>query len=220
MRLNLFTGLIEEIGIIKSRRSSGSGVILEISAAVVTGDLKRGDSVSINGACQTVTDRRAGTFCVFASEVTLANTTLGRLPAGCRVNLERAISGESRFGGHLVQGHVDCTGTVSSVERDRSGLKVTVKAPAGMMKYVVERGSVAVDGISLTVVSVDEKGFGLYVIPETASNTTVNEWKKGAEVNLEADIIAKYVEKMIGGHTGTGGGADGLMKKLGEEGFV
>lgn len=215
----MFTGLIEEIGIIKSRRSSGSGVILEISAAVVAGDLKRGDSVSINGACQTVTDHGAGTFSVFASEVTLANTTLGRLPAGGRVNLERAMSGESRFGGHLVQGHVDCTGTVSSVERDRSGLKVTVHAPARMMKYVVERGSVAVDGISLTVVSADEKGFGLYIIPETASNTTVGEWKKGAEVNLEADIIAKYVEKMIGGHAATGG-EGGLLKKLGEEGFV
>jgi riboflavin synthase len=197
----MFTGLIEEIGIIKSVKSaseSGGGIYLTVSASKVINNIKAGDSISIDGACQTVTGFTDDSFTVFASKVTLEVTTFGAFTAGRRVNLERAMSADARFGGHFVQGHIDARGKLKSVAKDNSGLTLDLTLSKEMLKYIVAKGSIAVDGISLTVVAITESGFRLYIIPETIKNTTLIEKKPGAEVNIEIDILSKYVEKMTG----------------------
>lgn len=218
----MFTGLIEEIGSVTGTRPSGDGRLIDVRCSTVLEGTAVGDSISINGACQTVTEIGSGRFTVFASSVTLSVTTLGSLGTGARVNLERAMSPNSRFGGHFVQGHVDGKGVIRSLTRDSRGCSISVAAGGAIMKYVVAKGSVAVDGISLTVVEVDDGGFSLYVIPETLDKTIIGGWTAGAEVNIEADILAKYVEKMLAGN----GRADDrardseLKRKLAEEGFI
>jgi len=195
----MFTGLIEETGSVKSIKRKGDGYLLEVNAERVLEKTVIGDSISINGACQTVTEISPTSFTVFVSKVTASLTTLGSFAPGRRVNLERAMTPSSRFGGHIVQGHVDGMGTVSSLLKGSEGLQVVIEADLEVMRYVVAKGSVALDGISLTVVSVLNKGFTLYLIPETLNNTTISDWKKGSRVNIEVDILAKYVEKMLKG---------------------
>jgi len=158
---------------------------------------------------------------VFASGVTAAVTTLGGFAPGRRVNLERAMTPASRFGGHFVQGHVDGRGSVASIDRDRMGMGVTVSAGPELRRYIVEKGSIAVDGVSLTVVSLTPAGFTLYIIPGTLNGTVIPEWRAGDSVNIETDILAKYVERMLDAR-GQGGVTDGggLMTKLAEGGFV
>lgn len=215
----MFTGLVEEIGKIVRVARAGDGINLTIAASRVLEGTGTGDSICINGACQTVTAVDGASFSVFVSAVTASVTTLGSFAQGRRVNLERAMTPASRFGGHFVQGHVDGRGTVARVEKGSGGNSVAVSVPAALRKYIAEKGSIAVDGVSLTVVSLTDGGFGLYFIPETLSNTTVSEWKPGDEVNIEVDVIAKYVERMM--TSGKSGGDDGaLMKKLAEEGFA
>ncbi|MFH0974923.1 MAG: riboflavin synthase [Spirochaetota bacterium] len=197
----MFTGLIEEIGIVKSVKSSGEsggGIYLTVSAAKVLNNIKTGDSISIDGACQTVTGFTDDSFTVFASKVTMEATTFGSLSSGRRVNLERAMSADARFGGHFVQGHIDGRGKIKSIAKDGSGLSIEIAVSKGISKYIVAKGSIAVDGISLTVVALSDSGFRLYIIPETIKNTTLIEKKTGAEVNIEIDILSKYVEKMAG----------------------
>ncbi len=217
----MFTGLIEEIGKVSAVSRAGEGFHLTISAEHVLEGTRIGDSISINGACQTVTALDGRNFTVFVSSVTASVTTLGTFAPGRKVNLERAMTPSSRFGGHFVQGHVDGRGTVEAIEKDSMGMRVKVAAGPGLGRYIVGKGSIAVDGVSLTVVSSDEKGFTLYFIPETLGNTTVPGWKAGSEVNIEVDILAKYVERMLQ-PAGPGERADdgGIMKKLAEEGFV
>jgi riboflavin synthase len=218
----MFTGLIEEIGVVTGRGGPGGGSLLTIGAEKVLADMKTGDSISINGACQTVTSLTGGTFSVFVSSVTAAVTALGSYRPGRRVNLERAMTPSSRFGGHFVQGHVDGTGIVANISKDTGGMSVVITAGHDLQKYIVEKGSVALDGISLTVVSVTREAFSLYLIPETLSNTVASEWKPGDAVNLEVDIIAKYVERMLGSRKGGANWRtdDGtLLKKLIDEGF-
>ena len=214
----MFTGLIEETGVIKKIKISGSGKIFSISADSVINGLCEGDSVSINGACQTVTGISGKIFDVFASKITCEISTLGILKEGSKVNLERAMTASSRFGGHMVQGHVDGKGRVGNIIKDENGIKVFVSVPGYISRYIVSRGSVAVDGISLTVVSADEKGFQLYIIPESLKRTTAIDWTADREVNIETDILAKYVEKML--ENKNSNNDQDLKRKLYEEGFA
>ncbi len=193
----MFTGLIEETGSVKNIRPAGNGFQLEIRANKVLENTRIGDSISVNGACQTVTDLTDDSFTVFVSRITAEVTTLGSFVPGRRVNLERAMTPSSRFGGHIVQGHVDGKATVVSLTEDSGGMEVRIEASPENMKYIAEKGSITTDGISLTVVRLWEKGFVLYLIPETLKKTIIPEWKKGTVINIETDIVAKYVEKML-----------------------
>ncbi len=214
----MFTGLIEETGIIKKIKISGSGKIFSVSAESIINGLSEGDSVSINGACQTVTGISGKVFDVFASKITCEISTLGMLKEGSKVNLERAMTASSRFGGHMVQGHVDGKGKVGNLLKDENGVKVFISVTSEIARYIVPRGSVTVDGISLTVVSADEKGFQLYIIPESLKRTTAFDWTSGCEVNIETDILAKYVEKMLENKKSNNN--QDLKRKLYEEGFA
>ena len=221
----MFTGLIEETGSVLSIRNSGEGKILEVGADKVLEGTVRGDSISINGACQTVVEQTKKSFSVFVSRVTLDVTTLGDFRPGRTVNLERALTLSSRLGGHIVQGHVDFRGTIQNIKKEIKGVEVDISVPDNYMKYIVEKGSIAVDGISLTVVSTEKSGFKLYLIPETVESTNINTWKSGTAVNIETDILARYVEQIL--KYGRLNPEDlnaqddaNLMKKLMENGFV
>ena len=216
----MFTGLIEELGVVKNVERGPDGTLFTIGAEKVLDGTRVGDSIAVNGACLTVTALGSDAFTVFASRVTCEVTTLGSFPRGRRVHLERALSFSSRLGGHLVQGHVDGTGSVTAVKKDSSGQEIAVSAPGEIMRHLVARGSVAVDGVSLTVVSLTSGGFVIYLIPETLKNTVLAELKSGDPVNIETDILAKYVEKMLGGGKDDGERDASLMKKLMEGGFA
>jgi riboflavin synthase len=219
----MFTGIIEEIGEVSGIERSGDGMVLSISAKLVLEGTRTGDSISINGACLTVTSRTDRSFTVFASSVTEATTTLGSYSRGKRVNLERAMALSGRFGGHFVQGHVDGTGKVAGLKRGPEGVLVEVAAGDEIKRYIVEKGSVAVDGVSLTVVSLTPQGFSLYLIPETLARTAASYWKPEERVNIEADILAKYVERMLNAPEGGRGirrDDERIMKKLADGGFV
>ncbi|MBI2858358.1 MAG: riboflavin synthase [Chloroflexi bacterium] len=187
----MFTGIVEEMGTVEdaSRQS------LKVAARKVLGDLALGDSVAINGACLTVTNIGPSGFSVDVMPETRARTNLGRVQRGERVNLERALTLKSRVGGHLVQGHVDDTGTVISSIRDENAVRLQVSAPAGVTRYLVQKGFVAVDGVSLTVTSCGERDFGVSLVGFTLAGTTLGETRPGRQVNIEIDIIAKYVEQ-------------------------
>jgi riboflavin synthase len=220
----VFTGLIEETGKIVSVKNSGDGKILEIKGKKVLEGTVTGDSISINGACQTVTDITADTFSVFVSKVTLGITTLGDFKPGSVVNLERALTLTTRLGGHIVQGHVDFKGMVRHIVKDSRGVEVEIEASGSYLKYIVEKGSIAVDGISLTVVSALDSAFKLYLIPETLENTNIPLWKTGTYVNIETDILAKYIERIIlfgkGGHDEENKNETSFLSKLAEGGFI
>lgn len=215
----MFTGLIEEIGSVKKVIRRADGIVLTIDACAVLDGVRIGDSIAIDGACQTVTAFNDESFSVFASKVTASITTLSGFEIGRKVNLERALTLQSRLGGHIVQGHVDGTGTIRSVQKDEQGIQVDIGTDNFLLRYIVEKGSIAVDGISLTVVSLSNDGFILYIIPETISKTTLPEKKTGIAVNIEVDILAKYVEKMI--ITGNEkNNNESLKQKLLEGGFM
>lgn len=217
----MFTGLIEEIGIVRRAERAGEGLAISIAAARVMEESAVGDSICIDGACQTVTAIRAEEFEFFCSRVTAGLTTLGGFRPGRRVNLERAMSMRSRLGGHIVQGHVDGRGIVRNARRDAGGLALEISAPPEILRYIIPRGSVAVDGVSLTVVSLNPGVFSLYLIPETMRNTTLPEKSSGDEVNIEVDVLAKYVERLLGrGGAQSPSSDESLKKKLAEEGFI
>lgn len=204
----MFTGIIEEIGTVKSINRSGTSSFLNIQAEKVLTDVHIGDSIAVNGVCLTVTGYDGGIFRADVMNETLSRSSLGELKAGSHVNLERAMSAEGRFGGHIVSGHIDGTGTVTDIRRDGIAVWYTISAGRNIMKYIVEKGSVAIDGISLTVAAVTEGDFSVSIIPHTAGNTILSEKKKGDTVNLENDIIGKYVEKLM-----RTAGSDGKEKK-------
>ncbi len=189
----MFTGIVEEVGTI---REVGSGRLV-ISAERVLDDLGVSDSICVNGVCLTVVDHDPSGFAVDVVPETLRRTNLGGLSPGDPVNLERAMVVGSRFGGHFVQGHVDATGIVHSIEPDGDALMVTIAAPASVMRYVVEKGFIAVDGMSLTVVDCQESSFSVTIIPYTRENTNMGTVSVGNAVNLEPDIVAKYVERLV-----------------------
>ena len=188
----MFTGIIKEVGSVESVRPGG----LTVAASKVVDGLSVGDSISVNGACLTVTSRRESAFSVDVVPETLRRTNLGALDHGDPVNLERAVAVNGRLDGHIVQGHVDGTGVVEDIAREGESMVVTVSAPPPMMRYVVEKGFISVDGASLTVVTCSSDRFGFAVIPYTRDNTVLGGRRAGDRVNLEVDIVAKYIERL------------------------
>lgn len=194
----MFTGIIEEIGTVRAVRRGAHSSALSVRAGVILSDLKIGDSVAVNGVCLTATDITADSFTADVMHETLNRSTLGALTAGNRVNLERAMAANGRFGGHIVSGHIDGTGRIAGISRDDIALWYTVEAPPELLRFIVKKGSVAMDGISLTVAAVTETGFSVSAIPHTAAATNLSGKKAGDRVNLETDLIGKYVGKLLG----------------------
>ncbi|MBR6243642.1 MAG: riboflavin synthase [Ruminococcus sp.] len=193
----MFTGIIEEKGTVKEIRHSGDASFIKIEADRIFSDLCIGDSVAVNGVCLTVTHFGGGVFRADVMNETLSRSSLGSLSAGSPVNLERAMAAGGRFGGHIVTGHIDGTGIISDIRNDGIAVWYTVSAPPEILRYIVEKGSVAIDGISLTVAKVTDSDFSVSVIPHTADVTTLSSKRRGDTVNLENDIVGKYVEKLI-----------------------
>jgi riboflavin synthase len=193
----MFSGIVEEMGGITVLKKTLAGTKLTILASTVMGDLKIGDSVSVNGICLTVVSRSERDFSVEASPETLAVTTLGSFTVGMPVNLERAMKLNERIGGHLVAGHVDGIGLIRSRHQDANAIIFTIEAPQNVLRYCVVKGSITVDGISLTINEVNEKGFSVSIIPHTAKVTTLGLKQVNDPVNLESDLIGKYVERLL-----------------------
>ena len=193
----MFTGIIEEVGVVKSIRMGAQSAVITIQAEKVMEDIHVGDSIATNGVCLTVTSFDKNSYSVDVMHETLRRTNLGTLKSGSRVNLERAMAADGRFGGHIVAGHVDDPGTITSMEKDDNAIWITIRTTPAVLKYIVEKGSIAIDGISLTVARVDDKSFAVSVIPHTGANTTLLEKKPGDTVNLETDMVGKYVEKLL-----------------------
>jgi riboflavin synthase len=193
----MFTGLVEEVGTLAEIGTRNRGKVLRVSARKVLEDLALGDSVSINGACQTVTALSPHDFSVEAVGDTLDKTTLGSLPPGTPLNLERACRADSRMGGHFVLGHVNGVGQVSSWAAEGEAWSLEIIPPPGLLKYLVAEGSVTVDGISLTVAQSGADRFRVNVIPHTRSHTNLEALRPGRGVNLEVDILAKYIEGLL-----------------------
>ena len=193
----MFTGIIEEVGVVKSIRMGAQSAVITIQAEKVMEDIHVGDSIATNGVCLTVTSFDENSYSVDVMHETLRRTNLGTLKSGSRVNLERAMAADGRFGGHIVAGHVDDPGTITSMEKDDNAIWITIRTTPAVLKYIVEKGSIAIDGISLTVARVDDKSFAVSVIPHTGANTTLLEKKPGDTVNLETDMVGKYVEKLL-----------------------
>ena len=195
----MFTGIVVERGELRARTRVEAGAVLEISAPGVAAEAAIGDSVSVDGCCLTVTSRADGLLRFDAVAETLRRTTLGDLDAGARVNLEPALRVGDRMGGHWVQGHVDGVGQVTAVEAEGESRIVTFAAPVGVLRYVIEKGSICVAGVSLTVAAVGESGFSVALVPHTLAVTTLGAIAPGGRVNLEADLLGKYVERLVKG---------------------
>lgn len=193
----MFTGIVEEVGEVRSVDLQSPQEGLTIRAKRVLSDTRLGDSIAVNGACLTVTRLEPDQFTVGVMPETLRRTNLGDLRGGDALNLERPLQPESRLGGHFVQGHIDGTGVVESVLPDGNALAVHITTSPEVLKYVVEKGFLAVDGVSLTVTEVDERSFGIALIPYTQDNTARGMKTVGARVNIEVDVLAKYVEKLV-----------------------
>ena len=193
----MFTGIVEELGTIRSIRRGAASAVLSIGAEAVLSDLRIGDSVAVNGVCLTATGVDGSGFTADVMHETLQRSSLGALGPGSRVNLERAMAADGRFGGHIVSGHIDGTGTIAERRRDDNAVWYTVSASPALLRYIVEKGSVAIDGISLTVASVEADRFSVSVIPHTAAVTLLGAKGPGDVVNLETDIIGKYVERLL-----------------------
>lgn len=193
----MFTGIIEEVGTVMSVKSSANAMKLTIRAPKVTQDINMGDSIAVNGICLTACGLGRESFTVDVMGETLSRTSLKVLKCGSHVNLERALTLNGRLGGHIVSGHIDGTGTVTAIKNDDIARLITISAPQAVMDLIVEKGSVAVDGISLTVASVSSGDFTVSVIPHTMDNTILTEKTPGDTVNLENDCIGKYVRKLM-----------------------
>lgn len=193
----MFTGIVEEIGRVYGIQKGVKSSVLTITGKQIFDDLKIGDSVSTNGVCLTVTDLEKNTFKADIMNETLMRSTLGTLSIGSRVNLERAMPLNGRFGGHVVTGHIDGTGKIVSITKDDNAIWYTIQAVDTIMNYIIEKGSIAIDGVSLTVARVERDRFSVSVIPHTANKTVLSEKKIGASVNLENDMIGKYIEKFM-----------------------
>ena len=193
----MFTGLIREVGRVAAVDGGADGVRLTIEAPETARDARLGDSIALSGVCLTVVDRTDGRLAFDAVPETLARSSLQTLEPGSRVNVEPALRAGEPLGGHYVQGHVDGVGRIRSVEPEGDGRRIWVDAPPELMRYVVEKGSVAVEGTSLTVAGLDRRGFAVALIPHTLGETTLGEIEPGDPVNLEADVLAKYVEKLL-----------------------
>lgn len=193
----MFTGIVEETGSVESLKKGTVTSYIRIKASKVLSDTKLGDSIAVNGVCLTVTDLSGSSFQADVMNETLNRSSLGDLHPGSHVNLERAMAANGRFGGHIVSGHIDGTGRICGIQKDGIAIWYKISAPQEIMRYIVEKGSVAIDGISLTVAKVTEDTFSVSVIPHTASETILGTKKVGDAVNLENDIIGKYIEKLM-----------------------
>lgn len=225
----MFTGIIEEVGCVRRLSPVGpTSMVLEVEARRVLEDARIGDSIAVNGVCLTVTALGGGTFTADVMPETVKNTSLARLKPGAPVNLERAMAAGARFGGHIVTGHVDGVGVIRSRTQRENAVIFAVEVPAELRRYLIPKGSVAVDGISLTVVDVTDTGFTVSIIPHTLANTVLQHLGPGDPVNIECDVIAKYVERFVQRAMGaaSAGGADASRSsgltwaKLAENGFA
>ncbi|PWJ48049.1 riboflavin synthase [Faecalicatena contorta] len=194
----MFTGIIEEMGKIQGIQKRASSAILSVQASEIMQDIHLGDSIAVNGVCLTVTSVSPKGFTSDVMHETLSRSSFGNLRIGSPVNLERAMPANGRFGGHIVSGHIDGTGTVSNIRRDDNAVWYTIKTPLPILRYIIEKGSIAIDGISLTVARVHKDGFSVSIIPHTLSLTTLSSRGVGDSVNLENDCIGKYVERLMG----------------------
>ena len=192
----MFTGLVADLGTVSDVAATADGVRLRVATSLAP-ELSEGDSVAVNGVCLTAVSADAQGFTAEVMNETLRRSSLAEVAAGRRVNLELPLRAQDRLGGHVVQGHVDGVGSVSAVEDDGFARVVTIDAPAGLLRYVVEKGSIAVDGVSLTVASVSPDTFAVSLIPETLERTNLGAAAPGTPVNLEVDVLAKYVEKLV-----------------------
>jgi riboflavin synthase len=195
----MFTGIVEERGTVASIEQLTNAARVAIRGSVVLSDVRAGDSIAVNGVCLTVVDLGPDYFTADVMEETLKRSSLDAVAAGSEVNLERAARLDSRLGGHLVQGHVDGTGEVLAIEPDAHWTAMRISLPVDLGRYVVEKGSITVDGVSLTVVAVDDEAFSVSLIPTTLAETTLGSRQVGDRVNLEVDAIAKYVERLMQG---------------------
>lgn len=195
----MFTGIIEELGVVQSLRQSSHSAQLRISAPLVVSDLKAGDSIAVNGICLTVTAFDSTSFTVDVMPETMQRTNLRELKTGSKVNLERALRLSDRLGGHLVSGHVDGVGTICSRMRQDIAVVLGISFPPELGKYLVPKGSIAIDGTSLTIVTVEARHFSVSLIPHTRGITTLGHKNIGDTVNLEVDLIARYLEKLVTG---------------------
>jgi riboflavin synthase len=193
----VFTGIVEELGEVVELDVTDAGARLAVQASKLAPLAQVGDSISISGACLTVVSIDNGVLRFEAVPETLSRTALGTLAVGDPVNLEDALRAGEPFGGHMVQGHVDGVGTVAAIEPEGDGYRITIQTPPGLLRYLAEKGSIGVAGISLTVAALRDDGFEVAVIPHTWKSTTVSRWKVGDPVNLEVDVIAKYVERLL-----------------------
>ena len=194
----MFTGLVLGVGRIASMERSESGARIVIETPLVA-ELHTGDSIAVNGVCLSATSLRNGSFLADAMNETLSRTSLGDLAPGAQVNLELPLRASDRLGGHMVQGHVDGVGRVASVREDGFARRIEIEAPPELLRYVIEKGSIAVDGVSLTVSAVVSRSFTVSLIPETLQRTNLGQAAPGDRVNLEVDVLAKYVEKLMAG---------------------
>lgn len=194
----MFTGIIEEIGSVRNLNISGSSGSIAIEASKVLEGTKIGDSIAVNGVCLTVTSLQANGFTADIMAETARRSSLGGLRPGSGVNLERAMAADGRFGGHIVSGHIDGMGTITGLRREENAVWVKIKADPELLRLVVEKGSIAIDGISLTVAAVSGNDFQVSLIPHTGEETTLLSKPEGSVVNLETDIIGKYVQKLLG----------------------
>jgi riboflavin synthase len=193
----VFTGIVRELGRVDAVDGGDSGVTLRVAAPTTAAATAVGDSVAVDGVCLTAEAVEYGILRFHAVPETLGRTTLGRLAPGDAVNVEPALRAGEPLGGHLVQGHVDAVGTVRALEPDGDGARLTVTAPAEVLRYCVEKGSITVGGVSLTIARLDEDAFGIALVPHTLAATTLGALAPGAPVNLEVDVLAKYVERLV-----------------------
>nr|WP_297274570.1 riboflavin synthase [uncultured Agathobaculum sp.] len=217
----MFTGIIEEIGTVRRIERGAAGARLTIAAKTVLEGTELGDSIATNGVCLTVVSMTSDSFSADVMAESLRRSSLGALQTGSSVNLERAMPLNGRFGGHIVSGHIDGTGTIASQQREDNAVWVTVRAPAALLRYIVEKGSIAIDGVSLTVAAVDETSFAVSIIPHTGAQTILLDKKAGETVNLECDVIGKYVEKLLAPYAPTDKAAPSgiTMEFLAQNGF-
>ena len=194
----MFTGIVEEKGKIRYIQLGGESGVLSVKAKKVLQGTKIGDSIAVDGVCLTVTSLQPDGFTADVMTETIRRSSLGSCKAGSQVNLERAMAADGRFGGHIVSGHIDGTGVVRSIVREENAIWVSIETSPQILRLIVEKGSICIDGISLTVAKVDEAGFQVSVIPHTGEETTLLEKVPGNLVNLENDVIGKYVEKLLG----------------------
>lgn len=212
----MFTGIIEEIGTVRRIEHGAKGARLTIQAKTVLEDTRIGDSIATNGVCLTVVSMTGDSFSADVMAESLRRSSLGTLQGGSPVNLERAMAANGRFDGHIVSGHIDGTGTIASQKREDNAVWVKIKTPAPLLRYIVEKGSIAIDGVSLTVAAVTDTDFSVSIIPHTGAQTILLGKKPGEPVNLECDVIGKYVEKLTAPHK-TGGISTNF---LAENGFL